>query len=114
MTSKSYALIRTAHGTARSNNIRIALFVLTAPMVYSLSAQAELIGEVEFPQGSASFADVVIDYSPVGSTEVVDPARRGPHNALGRPNFDTNAPACTGPNGADLRRVLESRSLAFS
>lgn len=50
-------------------------------------AKAELIGGVEFPQGTISFADSVVDYSPgVVSSGPTDPYR-GAFNALEAPDY---------------------------
>jgi hypothetical protein len=54
-----------------------------------IPAQAVLIGGVEFPQGAASFADAVINYSPVLVSSGTQPTapHRGDFNALGVPNY---------------------------
>lgn len=66
-----------------------AAWLLGAP----LTANAVLIGGVEFPQGAASFADAVVSYT-VGAGGASAP-HMVPENALGTPNYsgDNN---CTG------------------
>lgn len=69
-----------------------AMWLLGAP----LTANAVLIGGVEFPQGAASFADAVVSYA-VGAGGATAP-HTVPANALGIPDYagDNN---CTGDPG---------------
>ncbi len=73
-----------------------------APLLFSLllvhSTRAELIGGVDFPLGSLSFADVVVDYQPDVGAAVPDAANSEPSNALGVPEVpgNTSIGACTG------------------
>jgi len=64
-----------------------------------LTANAVIIGGIEFPQGAASFADAVVSYE-VGTGGVTAP-HADPSNALGVPDYagDNN---CTGDPGCSF------------
>lgn len=72
-----------------------SLWLLGGP----LTAQAVVIGGIEFPQGFASFADAVVSYE-VGTGGVTAP-HAVPSNALGPPDYagDNN---CTGDPGCSF------------
>lgn len=57
------------------------LAVLAGPV------RAELIGGVEFPQGTISFADAVVDYSPGVVSSGPTAPYQGEVNALGAPDY---------------------------
>ncbi len=63
--------------------MRKLLFI--ALLAFSFNASAVLIGGVEFPQGTASFADAVSEYDP-GSPQPTTP-NQGTSNAIGAPDF---------------------------
>lgn len=73
---------------------RVFLLMVSLVALCALPASAQFFGNTQgganFPQGIASFADVVVDYSPVilpsGPTEVY----RNAEKALGAPDFDDN------------------------
>ncbi|WP_425450307.1 PEP-CTERM sorting domain-containing protein [Virgifigura deserti] len=56
-------------------------------MLTATPASATLIGGVEFPDGTASFADAVVSYDPVIIGGEPTDANRGTSNALGTPDY---------------------------
>jgi len=54
----------------RDRNLLAALFATAALLFGAHSANAVLIGGVEFPEGAVSFADAVVDYA-VGAGRAV-------------------------------------------
>jgi hypothetical protein len=68
-------------------------------LLSTYSANATLIGGVEFPQGEISFADAVVIYDPAAGGGAVPTASNSePSNALGIPEVpgSTTISACTG------------------
>lgn len=66
----------------RTSALALALLsILAVPT----SVRAEVIGGVEFPEGTVSFADLIVSYSP-SSPGPIDPLR-GADNALGAPDY---------------------------
>ncbi len=75
---------------------KVTAFLL---LLSASSANATLIGGVEFPQGEISFADEVVLYDPAAGGGAVPTASNSePSNALGIPEVpgSTTIPACTG------------------
>jgi len=61
--------------------------ILLASLAISSNASAVTFGGVDFPGGAASFADAVVDYSPVIKNGEPDAAHRVSAEALGIPDF---------------------------
>jgi hypothetical protein len=73
--------------------------VISAALLLSVSsANATIIGGVDFPQGSISFADSVVSYNPDAGGAVPTAANSDPSNALGIPEVpgNTSIGACSG------------------
>lgn len=73
--------------------------VISAALLLSVSsANATIIGGVEFPQGDISFVDAVVSYDPDAGGAVPSAANSEPTNALGAPEVagNTSIGACSG------------------
>ena len=65
----------------------LCTWISLAFLINRLAVDAEDFGGVEFPQGSASFADLVVSYIPPTNALPAE-ASRGPQNSLGYPDYD--------------------------
>ncbi|MCE5327310.1 MAG: PEP-CTERM sorting domain-containing protein [Planctomycetaceae bacterium] len=78
-----------------TTKLMLGLILTSAVIGAASNARAELIGDVEFPQGALSFADAVVSYTPHIDTpdpstltgESPDLRWRNPNDALGTPNY---------------------------
>ena len=98
--------------------MRKALVAGLAAALLSAPAHAVLIGGVDFPQGSLSFADAVVSYDPVLAGVGPSAPHSVPSNALGAPDYvgDNNCtgdPSCAfvslGDGGRLVLRFLDNR-----
>jgi hypothetical protein len=74
---------------AITRSTKLSACVALGVAAFSSPAKAIEFGGVDFPQGTASFADLVIDYSPslVPGSVIPTLPHQGAFNALGAPDF---------------------------
>jgi hypothetical protein len=88
---------------------KLPAFMIMAAISLPAPTKAEIFGGVEFPQGSVSFADAVVSYTPVGPPAN---AYQGAFNALGIPNY--SGPVCSTQAGCTFVSLGQGGSLTLS